>query len=83
MAELRQVYPETAVIRLWVWMESLSDLLNEWWGIGKHLVGGDAQRKGWNDDLYRLSTKFYEEIGRKGGQKVKQLIEQGKRAQER
>jgi hypothetical protein len=74
VAELRQVYPETAVIQLWVWMEPLSDALNEWWGIGKHLLGGDAERRGWNDDLYRLSTKFYEEIGRSEHPKIEAQV---------
>jgi len=41
----------------------------------------EAGRKGGEVTAQRHGPQFYEEIGRKGGQKVKQLIEQGKRAQ--
>ena len=40
----------------------------------------EAGRKGGEVTAQRHGPQFYEEIGRKGGQKVKQLIEQGKRA---
>jgi uncharacterized protein len=42
----------------------------------------DAGRKGGERTAERHGPQFYQEIGRKGGQKVKQLIEQGKRAEE-
>ena len=42
----------------------------------------EAGRKGGEVTSKRHGPQFYEEIGRKGGQKVKQLIEQGKRAQQ-
>ena len=42
----------------------------------------EAGRKGGEITAQRHGPQFYEEIGRKGGQKVKQLIEQGKRAQQ-
>jgi uncharacterized protein len=41
----------------------------------------EAGRKGGEVTAERHGPQFYEEIGRKGGQKVKRLIEQGKRAQ--
>jgi uncharacterized protein len=41
----------------------------------------EAGRKGGEVTASRHGQSFYEEIGRKGGQKVKQLIEQGKKAQ--
>jgi general stress protein YciG len=52
---------------------------------GKQSSGGgmtvrEAGRKGGEVTAKRHGPQFYEEIGRKGGQKVKQLIEQGKRA---
>ena len=40
----------------------------------------EAGRKGGEVTSRRHGPQFYEEIGRKGGQKVKQLIEQGKKA---
>jgi general stress protein YciG len=40
----------------------------------------EAGRKGGEVTSERHGPRFYEEIGRKGGQKVKKLIEQGKRA---
>ncbi len=42
----------------------------------------EAGRKGGEITAKRHGPEFYERIGRKGGQKVKELIEQGKRAQE-
>ena len=41
-----------------------------------------AGRKGGEVTARRHGPQFYEEIGRKGGQKVRELIEQGKRAQD-
>lgn len=41
----------------------------------------EAGRKGGEVTAERHGPQFYEEIGRKGGQKVKRLIEQGKRAE--
>jgi uncharacterized protein len=41
----------------------------------------EAGRKGGEVTSERHGPRFYEEIGRKGGQKVKRLIEQGKRAE--
>jgi general stress protein YciG len=41
----------------------------------------EAGRKGGEVTAKRHGPQFYEEIGRKGGQKVKRLIEQGKRAE--
>lgn len=50
----------------------------------KHAKGGmtvrEAGRKGGEVTSERHGPRFYEEIGRKGGQKVKRLIEMGKRA---
>jgi general stress protein YciG len=40
----------------------------------------DAGRKGGETTSERYGHEFYEEIGHKGGQKVKQLIEEGKKA---
>jgi uncharacterized protein len=40
----------------------------------------DAGRKGGETTSSRYGHEFYEEIGHKGGQKVKKLIEEGKRA---
>ena len=40
----------------------------------------EAGRKGGEVTAKRHGPQFYEEIGRKGGQRIKQLIEQGKRA---
>jgi uncharacterized protein len=42
----------------------------------------EAGRKGGEVTARRHGPQFYEQIGRKGGQKVKELIEQGKRAQQ-
>jgi general stress protein YciG len=41
----------------------------------------EAGRKGGEVTAKRHGPQFYEEIGRKGGQKVKRLIEQGKRGE--
>lgn len=40
----------------------------------------EAGRKGGEVTAKRHGPQFYEEIGRKGGQTVRRLIEQGKRA---
>jgi general stress protein YciG len=42
----------------------------------------EAGRKGGEVTSQRHGPQFYEEIGRKGGQRVKELIEQGKRRSE-
>ena len=42
----------------------------------------DAGRKGGEVTAQRHGPQFYQEIGKKGGQKVKELIEQGKRSEE-
>lgn len=42
----------------------------------------EAGRKGGEVTAKRHGPQFYEEIGRKGGQTVRRLIEQGKRAME-
>lgn len=42
----------------------------------------DAGRKGGEVTAQRHGPQFYQEIGKKGGQKVKELIEQGKRTEE-
>ena len=41
----------------------------------------EAGRKGGKVTAQRHGPKFYEEIGRKGGQKVRELIELGRQAQ--
>jgi uncharacterized protein len=41
----------------------------------------DAGRKGGEVTAQRHGPQFYQEIGKKGGQKVKELIEQGKRSE--
>jgi uncharacterized protein len=41
----------------------------------------EAGRKGGEITAKRHGPQFYEAIGRKGGQRVKQLIEQGKRSE--
>ena len=45
---------------------------------GKMTVG-EAGRKGGETTSKKYGPEFYEEIGHKGGQKVKRLIEQGKK----
>jgi general stress protein YciG len=40
-------------------------------------------RKGGETTKKRHGPKFYERIGRKGGQRVRHLVEQGKRVQPR
>lgn len=42
----------------------------------------EAGRKGGATTSERHGHEFYEEIGRRGGQRVKELIEQGKRIQQ-
>ena len=46
---------------------------------GKMTVG-EAGRKGGKATAKKYGPAFYTEIGHKGGQKVKRLIEQGKKA---
>lgn len=46
---------------------------------GKMTVG-EAGRKGGKSTLKKYGPEFYEQIGKKGGQKVKRLIEKGKKA---
>lgn len=46
---------------------------------GKMTVG-EAGRKGGKSTLKKYGPEFYEKIGKKGGQTVKKLIEQGKKA---
>ena len=41
---------------------------------------GEAGRKGGKSTLKKYGPSFYETVGKKGGQKVKKLIEQVKRA---
>jgi uncharacterized protein len=43
------------------------------------LTVGEAGRKGGQATSKKYGRGFYTEIGQKGGQKVKQLIEQGKK----
>ncbi len=43
---------------------------------------GEAGQKGGEETSRRHGPQFYEEIGRKGGQAVKKLIEKGKAAME-
>ena len=43
---------------------------------------GEAGRKGGEKTAKTHGHEFYEEIGHKGGQKVKELIEAGKRRQQ-
>jgi len=40
----------------------------------------EAGRKGGETTKKRYGPRFYEEIGKKGGQKVKRMIEESKRA---
>lgn len=49
--------------------------------VGGGMTVREAGRKGGEVTSQRHGPQFYEEIGRKGGQKVRELIEQGKRAQ--
>jgi general stress protein YciG len=46
----------------------------------KEMSVREAGRKGGETTKKRHGPKFYQEIGRKGGQKVKRLIERGKKA---
>jgi general stress protein YciG len=43
----------------------------------------EAGRKGGETTAERHGHEFYEEIGKKGGQKVRELIEEGKKAQKK
>jgi len=47
---------------------------------GKMTVA-EAGRLGGNTTFKRHGHEFYEEIGHKGGQKVKELIERGRKAE--
>lgn len=49
---------------------------------GKMTVG-EAGRKGGKSTLKKYGQGFYREIGKKGGDTVRKLIEQGKRAQKK
>ncbi len=49
---------------------------------GKMAVG-EAGRKGGKTTLKKYGPEFYQDIGKKGGDKVKKLIERGKRAQKK
>ncbi|UCH36692.1 MAG: Em GEA1 (EM1) [Armatimonadota bacterium] len=40
----------------------------------------EAGRKGGETTKKRYGPRFYEQIGRKGGQKVKRMVEESKRA---
>lgn len=44
-------------------------------------AGKMGGKKGGETTRSRYGHEFYEEIGHKGGQKVKQLVEQGKQSQ--
>lgn len=48
---------------------------------GKMTVG-EAGHKGGETTSKKYGHEFYEEIGHKGGQKVKKLIEKGKKEEE-
>lgn len=48
-----------------------------------HKGGELGGKKGGETTLERYGPQFYEEIGKKGGQKVRELIEEGKKAQKR
>lgn len=43
----------------------------------------EAGRKGGETTKRRYGPRFYEEIGKKGGQKVKRMIEESKKARRR
>jgi len=45
-----------------------------------HKGGELGGKKGGDTTLERYGPQFYEEIGKKGGQKVRELIEEGKKA---
>jgi general stress protein YciG len=48
-----------------------------------HKGGQMGGKKGGETTLDRYGPQFYEEIGKKGGQKVRELIEEGKKAARR
>jgi len=48
-----------------------------------HKGGELGGKKGGETTLERYGPQFYEEIGKKGGQKVRELIEEGKKARKR
>lgn len=45
--------------------------------------GAQGGKRGGETTLERYGPQFYEEIGKKGGQKVRDLIEEGKKLQKR
>jgi len=49
---------------------------------GKMTVG-EAGKKGGKTTLKKYGPSFYQDIGKKGGNKVKKLIEAGKRTQKK
>ncbi len=46
----------------------------------QHMTVAEAGRRGGRRTAETHGREFYEEIGHKGGQKVKELIEEGKKA---
>lgn len=48
--------------------------------IKKEMTVQEAGRKGGQTTAKKYGPEFYEEIGHKGGQKVKRLINRGKKA---
>lgn len=48
-----------------------------------HKGGTLGGKKGGETTLERYGPQFYEEIGKKGGNKVRELIAEGKRARKR
>jgi general stress protein YciG len=48
-----------------------------------HKGGELGGKKGGETTLERYGPQFYEEIGKKGGQKVRELIAEGKKARRR
>lgn len=46
----------------------------------KAMTVQEAGRKGGETTKKRYGPRFYEQIGRKGGQKVKRMVEESKRA---
>ncbi len=46
----------------------------------KEMTVREAGRKGGETTKKRYGPRFYEEIGKKGGHKVKRMLEEGKRA---
>jgi general stress protein YciG len=48
-----------------------------------HLGGMKGGKKGGETTSKRYGHEFYEDIGHKGGQKVKRLVEEGERMEEK